>query len=69
MQPATACSHRMVLLVRKRTHGGMGRFWRAFFASFFLMAKRFWDGCSAGTKSGARSMLVICAHHRRSQAG
>ena len=30
-----------------RIQGGMGRFCLAFLASFFLMAKRFWDGCTA----------------------
>lgn len=36
----------MELSVRKRIHCGMGRFCLAFFASFCLMRKVFWDGCA-----------------------
>ena len=50
---ASTCRPARGAHVLKRIHGGIGRFWRAFRASFFLMMKRFCDGCRR-MRSGAQ---------------
>ena len=46
-KPPGQLRYLILLLVLKRIQGGMGLFCLAFLASFFLMAKAFWDGCRA----------------------
>lgn len=66
-------SHRILLSVRNRIHGGMGRFCRALRASFFLMMKVFWLGCrqaghggvvrgEVSAASASTRLLLACTH-------
>lgn len=54
---------------RKRIHGGMGRFCRAFLASFFLMMNRFWDGCSEHEQGREQGKQQAGGEQRRAAGG